>query len=122
YILDMGEPLSIQDLAEQMIRFYGYTPKTEIPIEYIGLRPGEKLHENLWACDEQPMKTEYPRINRIPRDERFNGSLQRLIDSLRPICFFDAASPDLYRNRRSLRKLLNSHIPSVTVPENEPEY
>lgn len=122
YILDMGEPLSIRELAEQMIRFYGYTPETELPITYIGLRPGEKVHETLWACDEQPIKTEYPRINRLPRRERFNGSLDRLIDTLRPICFFDPQDPPLYRNRLALRRVLHSHIPSVTIPDNEPEY
>jgi FlaA1/EpsC-like NDP-sugar epimerase len=122
YILDMGEPLSIQELAEQMIRFYGYLPRSEIPINYIGLRPGEKLNETLWAGDEQPVRTEYPRINRIPRVERFNGNLQHIINSLRPICFFDSGSPHLYRNRLVLRKLLHSSIPSVSIPDNEPEY
>ncbi len=122
YILDMGEPLSIKELAEQMIRFYGFTPEAEISLSYIGLRPGEKLHENLWAQDEHPMKTGYPRINRLPREERFNGSLDRLIGSLRPICFFDRENPNLFRNRIALRKILNAYIPSVTIPKDEPEY
>ena len=51
YLLDMGEPLLIRDLAEQMIRFYGFVPEKDIPIQYIGLREGEKnprkSHRNL---------------------------------------------------------------------------
>ncbi len=122
YILDMGEPLSIQELAEQMIRFYGYVPDAEIPFRYIGLRPGEKLHETLWACDEQPVGTEYPRISRLPRAERFNGALESMIETLKPICFFDTGSPHLYRNRRELRRRLNAYIPTISIPEDEPEY
>lgn len=122
YILDMGEALSIKELAEQMIRFYGFLPDEEIPISYIGLRPGEKLHENLWAVDEHPMKTSYPRINRLPREERFNGSLENLIESLRPICFFDNHHTSDFRNRRRLRGVLHDYIPSVTIPSDEPEY
>lgn len=122
YILDMGEPLSIKELAEQMIRFYGFTPETEIPIRYIGLRPGEKLHETLWACDERPVRTEYPRINRLPRDERFNGSLDGFIKSLHAVCFFDQERPEHYRNRAVLRSILKTYIPSVPAPAEEPEY
>jgi len=122
YILDMGDPLSIKELAEQMIRFYGFEPERQIPIRYIGLRPGEKLHETLWACDERPVRTEYPRINRLPREERFNGSLAHLLDALRPVCFFESERSELYRNRVELRKVLSSYIPTVPVPCNEPEY
>jgi len=50
YLLDMGEPVRIKDLAEQLIRFQGYEPETEIKIEYIGLRPGERLDESLLSA------------------------------------------------------------------------
>ncbi|GAB1484350.1 hypothetical protein MASR2M78_31680 [Treponema sp.] len=60
YLLDMGEPVRIRDLAEQMIRFYGFEPEKDIAIEYIGLRPGERLDERLWGDDETPIATEFP--------------------------------------------------------------
>lgn len=63
-LLDMGEPVRILDLAEQMIRLAGREPYTEIPIQFVGLRPGERLHEELWHPDEQVMRTEHPKILR----------------------------------------------------------
>lgn len=52
YVLDMGEPMRIYDLAEQLIRFYGYEPNVDIKIEVTGLRPGEKLYEELLMDEE----------------------------------------------------------------------
>ena len=47
YVLDMGEPVRIMDLAKQLIRFYGYEPGVNMEIKIVGLRPGEKLYEEL---------------------------------------------------------------------------
>jgi len=52
YVLDMGEPVKIMDLAEKLIRFYGYEPNMDIKIDVTGLRPGEKLYEELLMADE----------------------------------------------------------------------
>ena len=52
YLLDMGKPVRIADLARDMIRLSGYEPETDIPIVYTGLRPGEKMHERLASDDE----------------------------------------------------------------------
>jgi FlaA1/EpsC-like NDP-sugar epimerase len=52
YVLDMGEPVKIVDLAETMIRLSAKEPGTDVAIEFIGARPGEKLHEELWSYDE----------------------------------------------------------------------
>ena len=122
YILEMGEQIRIRDLADQMIRFYGYTPGQEIPIRYIGLREGEKLTEQLWASDESPEKTDHPGILLLNRKPRFNGELSGVVESLRDICFFNGQRPEVYRNRRALRSILSTNIPSLPVPENEPEY
>jgi FlaA1/EpsC-like NDP-sugar epimerase len=57
FVLDMGQPISIRYLAEQMIRLSGKPAGQDIRIEYVGLRPGEKLAEELFLEDEQPMPT-----------------------------------------------------------------
>jgi FlaA1/EpsC-like NDP-sugar epimerase len=58
YILDMGEPVRVLDLAHNLIRLYGYEPGKDIEVEIIGLRPGEKLHESLLdeAEEAEPMR------------------------------------------------------------------
>lgn len=69
YVLDMGEPVKIMELAEKLIRFYGYEPNVDIPIEIIGLRPGEKLYEELAMEDEELLHTEHSRIFKLEPGE-----------------------------------------------------
>lgn len=57
-VLDMGQPVKIVDLARQMIRLAGYRPDEDVKIEFTGLRPGEKLFEELLSADEAPTKTD----------------------------------------------------------------
>ena len=67
YVLDMGEPVRIIDLAENMIRLSGKQPGTEIAIEFIGPAPGEKLHEVLVGEGEVVLPSPHPKIERISR-------------------------------------------------------
>lgn len=62
FMLDMGEPVRILDLAERMIRLSGREVGTDIPIRITGIRPGEKLHEELREPEEQPHPTPHPSI------------------------------------------------------------
>jgi FlaA1/EpsC-like NDP-sugar epimerase len=62
YTLDMGEPVAIKLLAEQMIRLAGKQPGRDVAIVYTGLRPGEKLHETLFHADERYRPTGHPKI------------------------------------------------------------
>ena len=62
YMLDMGEPVFIRHLAEQMIRLAGKQPGIDVPIVYTGLRPGEKLHESLFYADENCQPTAHPKV------------------------------------------------------------
>jgi len=62
FILDMGEPVRIDDLVRRMIRLYRYEPDRDIPIAYTGLRPGEKLYEELLTSTEGKTQTAHPKI------------------------------------------------------------
>jgi len=106
YLLDMGEPVRIKDLAEQLIRFHGFEPDTEIKIVYTGLRPGERMDEPLWTEDEKIIETEYSRILQVNREKPFNVDLKDILEQLRPICRFDPARPQAYRNAELLRTIL----------------
>jgi len=72
FILDMGEPVRIVELAEEMIRLSGLKPYEDIPIVFTGIRPGEKLFEELSTDAERALKTRHPRIfiGKIPAAPR----------------------------------------------------
>jgi len=67
FVLDMGEPVRIMDLAANMIRLSGQEPGQDIAIEVVGIRPGEKLHEELFNVDEDVRPTRYGKIQRATR-------------------------------------------------------
>ncbi|MCL1955023.1 MAG: polysaccharide biosynthesis protein [Brevinematales bacterium] len=113
YLLDMGEPVRIRDLAEQLIRFQGYEPETEIKIEYVGLRAGERMDESLLSRDEIPSFTDYSRILRIAKKSEDALNIGGLLDELRPICCFNPANPKFYRNSEILRGIINSKVIST---------
>ena len=69
FVLEMGEPVKIIDLARNMIRLAGYEPDADIAIEFTGPRPGEQLHERLLAEAEHSEPTVAPRIVRAVRDQ-----------------------------------------------------
>ncbi len=89
YVLDMGEPVKIYELAEKVIRFHGYEPNVDMPIKITGLRPGEKMYEELLTSDEQNAmeKTVHGRIFKAfpePIDpEVFNDQLNELCELAR---------------------------------------
>ena len=87
FVLDMGEPVKIVELAEQMIRLSGKDPD-EIGIDFVGARPGEKLHEELWGASETVVATAHPKIRRVSGPvvdavwlEEELGELERLVEA-----------------------------------------
>jgi FlaA1/EpsC-like NDP-sugar epimerase len=88
YVLDMGPPVRIIDLAHNMIRLSGKEPDVDVEVDFIGVRPGEKLHEELWAKDEESEPTTHPKIlrcNSMPVDpawlEDELAELERLVEA-----------------------------------------
>jgi FlaA1/EpsC-like NDP-sugar epimerase len=111
YLLDMGESIRIRDIAEQMIRFYGFEPETDIKIETIGLRPGERLDEKLWADDEEPQNTAFNRILKVEQKNLYQLDIKGLIEHLKPVCRFDPKKPEAFRDGNLLRHVLKQVIP-----------
>lgn len=113
YLLDMGEPIKILELAKQVIKFSGFTPDKEIKIQFIGARKGERLEEPLWLKEENPEPTEYKKILKLTNISPQNFSLDKLIDSLNPICVLSKGKEELYRNSGELKKILRKAVPTL---------
>ena len=106
FVLDMGEPFKITTLAENLIKLYGYEPYTEMPIEFIGLRPGEKLFEEL-LMDEEGLKSTHNKSifigNQIAIDsEKFEKQLEEIV------------SVSKANERASVVKVLKEIVPTFT--------
>ena len=82
FILDMGKQVKIDQLARQMIRLSGLTPDVDVGIRYTGLRPGEKLYEELWTDQEKPHRTSHPGILQAPGEDALTDALEAEVDWL----------------------------------------
>ena len=127
YLLDMGEPVKITDLAEQIIRFSGLEPYKDIGIKITGKRKGERLEERLWLKEEEPEKTEYEKIFELKNISFSDKKLCSLLEELKSICFYrekdEAASIDAksdseqkearFRNKELLISILRKNFSSL---------
>jgi len=86
FVFDMGSPVKIYDLARQMIKLSGLTPDVDIKIEITGLRPGEKLYEELLSDKEKTSETYHPKImiahNGKDHDPYLSQKVKDLLDNL----------------------------------------
>ena len=118
YLLDMGEPVKIIDLAEQIIKFSGLEPGKDIKIKIIGARKGERLVEPLWLPEEAPAKTQYEKILELVNIEPKTFILDDLLSLLEPICISGqqgSTQPNLYRNKSELLSILRKAVPSLDL-------
>ncbi len=109
FILDMGQPVKILDLAEDMIRLSGLTPYEDIDIEFSGVRKGEKLFEELEITGEDLEKTRHPQI--------FIGKIATYSDK-EIVQLLDELSSSLKSSdETSLRRIFNDFLPEATVSQ-----
>lgn len=106
FILDMGRPVKIVDLARDLIRLYGFTEE-HIHIAFTGLRPGEKLYEELLADDETTTRTPHPKL----RTAKARAVSENLLDELLP-WLMQHRVPSDDEVRRDLRRWVPEYQPS----------
>ena len=87
FVLDMGEAIKIRYLAEQMIRLSGKVPDEEIMIEYVGLRPGEKLYEELFHEMEQLEPTQHNKVLLARHRPVDWDRLSQIVEEMEQACF-----------------------------------
>ena len=108
FVLDMGAPVKIDDLARNLIKLSGHKPDVDIPVVYTGLRPGEKLYEEKLMAEEGLQKTENELIhigNPVPFDtELFLKQLKRLMDAA-------------YENDQSIREAVAEMVPTYRMAQ-----
>ncbi|HPT06129.1 MAG TPA: polysaccharide biosynthesis protein, partial [Candidatus Egerieousia sp.] len=83
FVFDMGRPVKIADMAKNMIRLAGYEPDVDIKIEYTGLRPGEKLYEELLNTKENTIATSHKKIFKAKVREFPYDQVVKNLDELR---------------------------------------
>ena len=82
FVLDMGQPIKIVDLARHMITLAGFVPEKDIKTEIVGTRPGEKVQEELWYPHEKPERTANPKIYMAKSDSQVMSQLEKSIDEI----------------------------------------
>lgn len=110
FVLDMGEPVKILDLAVNLIRLSGYVPYEDIMIEYIGLRPGEKLYEELLMKEEGMQDTENKLIHIGRPIEIDEGKFLSQLEELRTLCYDESID---------IRSKIKIIVPTYNVDQNK---
>jgi FlaA1/EpsC-like NDP-sugar epimerase len=116
FVLDMGQPVRIVDLARQMIELSGLKPDEDIQIEFIGIRPGEKLFEELRHTGENFAPTAHPKIRRFLSQPMDIEEIQQILQKLQ--AELHSADPD--QIKCLLRESLPDYVPHLNHPEIAP--
>ena len=116
FVLEMGEPVRIAELAEQMIRLAGLEPGKDVDIVFTGLRPGEKLHEELLHESEPVISTAHPDIMLAGPRTADRAVLARAIDELGE----SARTGDVQASTEALKRLVPDYRPTPVVPATAP--
>jgi len=110
YVLDMGEPVRILDLARDLIRLSGFEPGVDVPIEFTGLRSGEKMYEELLTAEEGTEVSKHEKIFIAHK----TGLPQQELESLLNKLFEAAKSRDPVEIRQAFEKLIPTYLGSCS--------
>jgi len=111
YVLDMGSPVNIKDIAYELIRLSGLEPEKDISIEYIGSRPGEKLYEELQTNDENILNTNHEKILMMKNGNGYNWD--HLINKVYEVTE-SAKSYDVNKVMDSLKTFIPEYTPDYS--------
>jgi len=111
YVLDMGEAVKIAELADDLVGRLGLSP-LEVDRKYIGLRPGEKLHEILWEEGEEVLPSEHKRIFTIRQQPRSLREMETLVDKLEAL----ALEGKIGELLQGVQEIIPSYLPSLQRP------
>jgi O-antigen biosynthesis protein WbqV len=121
FALDMGSPVKIVDLARQMIRLAGLQPGKDVAIEFTGLRPGEKLFEEVFHAGERIDPTAVPRVNvASPRTPLYLPAFYLVFDALEQACLCAREGDALVLLRRIVPEYEAPSRPPATFPSAVP--
>jgi FlaA1/EpsC-like NDP-sugar epimerase len=109
FVLDMGQPVKIVDLARQMIELSGFKVGEDIEIKFTGLKPGEKLFEELQHHNESHLPTTHPRIMRFVANGDPQATSQRAVADLEPLAYTGSAN----ELKRALQALVPEYSPQL---------
>ena len=115
FVLDMGEPVLIKDIAIELIKLSGFTPDVDIPIDYIGLRPGEKMFEELITKGENITDSPHEKIM-ILKNEAKDGWNRTLAESEKVVASSKSYNADLVK--KSLIKIVPEYKPATQKKDN----
>ncbi len=112
YVLDMGDPVKILDLATDMVRFSGLEPGKDIEIQFVGLRPGEKLHEELFLDQERILTKVHPKLFETDPQGLSPEELEEGLENFRKAIAlpYEQRQPEIVR---LLKLLVPTYTPSI---------
>jgi FlaA1/EpsC-like NDP-sugar epimerase len=113
FVLDMGEPVKIVDLAKNMIRLSGLEPDVDVCIRFVGMRPGEKLHETLWNEGEQIERTVFEKIWVLRNEQPSTVDLAASLSELRVAASHGDPEGILALLRRMVAEYEPAPVPAV---------
>lgn len=112
FVLDMGEPVKIVDMAKDLILLSGLEPEVDIKIKYTGIKPGEKLYEELLTAEEGTDMTMHEKIY-IARNNEENKHLDKHIDKL----FKAAHTGDVQAIRNTIKTIVSTYVNETAIPD-----
>jgi len=118
YLFDMGHSINISDLAGKMIKLFGLEPEKDIKFQYTGLRPGEKIHEELVSDSESPLPTHHEKIQIVKANGRQAGDIEGHMKELMEHCRLSDHASIIEKMKQMVPEFKPAAFHKKTIPQN----